>query len=157
MRIGFTYLSAPHRKFSLRVVFGGLEIVRCPFDAPRRHYHRFHFSVTSRCSVATIHPVIAVIHGFCLITPLLSPLIAEPDIWFGSPTVPHNTAGIKELKTRLNNGMLVLIKNDKNVIWLRQGPSVHHRTYPHGVVLSVVSLGGELSTAAKQIGRDKFA
>ena len=79
----------------------------------------------------------------------------EPDVGFGSPTVPRNTVDLKELKTCLSNGARVAFKNDKHAVLARLGPSAHQIANPHVSVLSVVSVDVDLSSAAKQIDRDK--
>ena len=85
----------------------------------------------------------------------MGPLLV-PDPWFGTPQFPHTTSDLKELKTCLVNGTHVAFRRDANIIWLRQGPGDHQRTNHYGVVLSVISLEGDVSDLAKQINKDTF-
>ena len=100
----------------------------------------------------TIHIFDIVLHGVFLITPLMAPLFQQ-EAWHGPDSLPHTTADLKDLKNGMIGGAQVLFRNADTTIWLKQGPSDHHRTDPFGVIISAIPVDGDNSDLAKKIGR----
>ena len=104
---------------------------------------------------SNIHILDIFLHGVFMIPHLLAPFLQQ-EAWRGSDSSPHSKVDLEELKTCLINGSQVSFRKDSTPIWLKQGPSDHHRANPTGVILIALPLDGDSSDSAGEISRDKF-